>query len=102
MLSLNTIELIIQLGSDALYYLDEHQIATVEEPAHYIAAKKSGKSAVSESEAERLEAQLHHQHLPRLKEYGILDVDERRGDVSYRSPSATFGVFLDLCRLVEG
>lgn len=62
----------------ALKYLaagDSH--STVEELAHVIAAD----SATSVDSLENARIELVHNHIPRLKEHGVIDHDPRNGDV---------------------
>lgn len=86
-----------------LYYLDDHGVANSEELARHIVVQKSGcrPSAVSDEERKRIQTKLHHQHLPRLKDYGLVDYDKRSKDVRLADPPQAFRMLLHLCELVE-
>lgn len=86
-----------------LYHLDEHGVANSEELARHVVARESDcpPSAVSEAERKQMEMELHHRHLPRLKDYGLVDYDERSRDVRLADPPKVFSTFLHLCEVVE-
>lgn len=41
----------------------------------------------SEAERERAKLELYHDHLPRLADYGVIEFDQRTGDVVLRDSS---------------
>lgn len=87
----------------ALYYLHEHGICDTEELARYVAAREAHQSpsSVAEEAVTQMQTELYHEHLPRLRDYGIVDYDERHEDVCLADPSPLFTVLLQVCKLVE-
>ena len=67
----------------ALYYLLSNEYTDIDSLSVQIAAWEQGKSvtSVDESERQRVEISLHHNHLPRLAAHDIVEYDERSGDV---------------------
>ncbi|WP_435180882.1 DUF7344 domain-containing protein [Halorussus sp. AFM4] len=86
-----------------LYYLSDNPSATVDELAREVAARDTDRatSAVSEEECDRMRAKLHHEHLPRLRDYGIVDYDERNRDVRLVDRSQVLLMLLQVCRFIE-
>lgn len=86
-----------------LYYLDEQEIANSEELARHIAAQKSNRSqsAVPEEEWKSVQTQLQHNHIPKLADFGIVEYDERSGDICFSNPSQGFMILLHFCELLE-
>lgn len=86
-----------------LYYLDEHGSGEIEEIARYIVARESNRSlsSISEEDSKRMQAKLHHEHLPRLRDYGVIDFDERQGDIRLAATAQLFTMLLGVCNLVE-
>ena len=86
-----------------LYYLDEHGSARLDEIAPHIVARESDRSlaSISEEESKRMRAKLRHEHLPRLQDYGVIDYDERQGDIRLAHSSSWFTMLLEVCKLVE-
>lgn len=60
-----------------LYYLNENGDAPIEELATYIRERESGE-AVDDDALHGLVVQLHHNHLPRLDDAGMVDYEEGR------------------------
>ncbi|MFC7080902.1 DUF7344 domain-containing protein [Halorussus caseinilyticus] len=88
----------------ALYYLSREEVANEDELARYVAARERGRSpsALSESAYERVRSDLHHKHLPRLADYGLVEFDPRSRVVRFRNPTRTLATLLWLSQLVEG
>ncbi|WP_137283396.1 DUF7344 domain-containing protein [Halorussus salinisoli] len=88
----------------ALYYLSRHGTASEEELARHVVARETGRSpsALSEAEYERAISDLHHKHLPRLADYGLVEFDPRSRMVRFREPTRTLATLLWLSQLVEG
>lgn len=86
-----------------LYYLENHRTANVEELAQYVAAQELDcpPSEVPDEKCERFHVKLHHQHLPQLEDFAIIDRDKRSGDVRFRNPSHAFDLVLSLSQLIE-
>lgn len=86
-----------------LYRLSDDPVATVDELARQVAAGTADRapSEVSEEEVDRTRATLHHEHLPRLRDYGIVDYDERNRDVRLVDRSQVLLMLLQVCRFVE-
>ncbi|NHN61054.1 MULTISPECIES: hypothetical protein [Halorussus] len=86
-----------------LYRLSDDPVTTVDELARQVAAQTADRepSEVSEEECDRMRATLHHEHLPRLRDYGIVDYDERSQDVRLVDRSQVLQMLLQVCRFVE-
>ncbi|WP_135806423.1 DUF7344 domain-containing protein [Halorussus marinus] len=87
----------------ALYYLDKKETASSEELARQIAAQDSEdpSSPTPEDEWKSIQRKLHHQHLPQLRDYAIVDFDERNKDICLSDLPPLFTILLQFCRLVE-
>jgi hypothetical protein len=69
------------LRREVVYYFEAHsetETATLDALVAHL------EDRVPSADAERLEVQLHHYHLPKLAEDGWLEYDSRLGDVRYR------------------
>lgn len=79
----------------ALYYLREHEAATLDELATVVAgwlrAREDEAGVATPEDRERVRAELHHVHLPRLAAAGIVCYDLDSGEVTLRALPA----FLD-------
>ena len=66
-----------------LWHLSECGRATVEEVATRIAAweRDAAVEDVPRSRCKRVAASLHHAHLPRLADHGVVDYDRESGEV---------------------
>ncbi|WP_435177944.1 DUF7344 domain-containing protein [Halorussus sp. AFM4] len=86
-----------------LYHLDEHGDAELDELSRQLVARESdcSLSSISEEDSKRIQAKLHHEHLPRLQDYGIIDYDERQGDIRLTHSSSVFTMLLEISKLVE-
>lgn len=86
-----------------LYYLRDHDHASTDEVATYVAAQERGVAvdAVSADAVERVETALVHRHLPRLEEYGLIDYDRRSDAVSYAHPPSVLDEALELAAAFE-
>lgn len=67
----------------ALYHLLSNEYTDIESLSVQVAAWEEGESvtSVDESVRQRVKISLHHNHLPRLADDGILEYDTRNGDV---------------------
>ncbi|MCU4802054.1 hypothetical protein OB920_16885 [Halobacteria archaeon HArc-gm2] len=81
----------------ALYYLLSNEYTDIDSLSVQLAAWERDESVTSVDEAARRQVKisLHHNHLPRLEQHGVLEFDVRSGDV-VRSPG-----FEDLRPAVE-
>ncbi|USZ70428.1 DUF7344 domain-containing protein [Natronosalvus halobius] len=52
--------------------------------AQIIAIQETDPSEVSEEKREQVKIELHHRHLPKLDDAGLIEYDSRNGDVRYR------------------
>lgn len=86
-----------------LYYLYEHDGGTVLELSKYVLSLEEHRpmSEVSEEECESIQTELHHNHLPRLAEDGLISYDQRTGDVRLESLPMPFLVLLWICYKFE-
>lgn len=86
-----------------LYYLQDHEIATVEELARQIAAHEANVSpeAVTDADRDRIASQLTHSHLPNLADATIVEYDPRSRTVRYREPPALLETILRLLARLE-
>lgn len=86
-----------------LYYLREHGSATRTELADVLAgwlATDRPDGVVGDGQHQRIESTLYHQHLPRLREKGIVDV-RADGTVTAMDWPPWFDQFLDIAFEVE-
>lgn len=67
----------------ALYYLLSNEYTDLDSLSVQIAAWERDESVTSVGEAARRQVKisLHHNHLPRLEQHGVLEFDVRSGDV---------------------
>lgn len=70
-----------------LEYLADESVesATVEELAFHLATAKSDREASETRDRDTLEMRLHHVHLPKLDDHGVLEFDARSNTARYRS-----------------
>lgn len=61
------------------------QQATGETTIDDLAERLAADGLVTENDSRRLSIKLHHAHLPKLDDYGLVDYDRERGTVSYQS-----------------
>lgn len=91
----------------ALYHLQEAEICGIDELTDRIAAweqaEGSGEQEKAENETLRTEinAALHHHHLPRLDESGLVEYDERTCTVRFREPPLVLERVLSIAADVE-
>lgn len=88
----------------ALYYLRQHGTASLDELARHAVVRETGHppDERSDDEYERVKSELHHKHLPRLADYGLVEFDPRSEQVRYREPTRLFSTLVWLSRLLEG
>lgn len=69
-----------------LYYLIEEAGGTAEVPelADHLCSVGAGPAS---ADAERVLTELHHRHLPRMDDAGLVDYEHRRGSVRYLQDS---------------
>lgn len=81
-----------------LYYLQDHEIATVEELAQQIVGHEENISPemVADSDQDRIASQLAHNHLPNLAGATFIEYDQRSQTVRYREPPALLDTILRL------
>lgn len=85
-----------------LYHLLERDRVTVEECARAIvASEQDGTVDDSGSPLEQVELALVHNHLPRLRDYDILEYDVRSGDVIKRQGFETIEPIVETSRRLE-
>lgn len=87
-----------------LYYLRDHEIATVEELARHIVAWEENvhPDEVGSDRRERVETQLLHTHLPKLADATFVEYDPRSRTVRYTEPPALLDTVLELLARLEG
>lgn len=83
----------------ALHYLREEQCASLAEIAEQIAAWEQDRSVdeVSDDTRAEIEIALFHQHLPQLREAGMIDYDEGSKIMAFQEPSEIADLCLDQC-----
>ena len=86
-----------------LYYLSETSVADIEELAQQITTEKSGsdRATTVEENREFVQTKLLHNHLPRLRDLGLVEYDERNRDVRLVDCPRVLSVLLGVCLLVE-
>lgn len=82
---------------DVLYYLREHDLASVDTLATEIAAAELGcaPADVTATDREPILIDLQQHHLPKLADSGVLEYDRRSGAVRWASPSDPVRSLLD-------
>lgn len=73
---------------DVLYYLREHELASVDTLATEIAAteRDCAPADVTPTDREPILIDLQHHHLPKLADNRVLEFDRRSGAVRWTSP----------------
>ena len=86
-----------------LYYLRENEQVGTDELADQVAAweRSVPVDEVSADAAERVHVELVHTHLPKLEDYGLVDYDQRNGDVRYTYPPSVLDDVLKLAADIE-
>lgn len=82
-----------------LYYLQDHEVATVDDLAAQIAAWETNRplAEVDASYRERVASDLVHIHLPKLTETQFIEYDSRSNTLVYTDPPA---LLADILRLL--
>lgn len=82
-----------------LHYLREEGRASIGGIARQLAAweRASRSEMVSGELIDRIELELFHTHLPRLREVNLVEYDQRTSVVVYRDPPEIVRALLDLC-----
>lgn len=86
-----------------LYYLRDHEIATVEELARQIVARDASvpPDEVPSDRREHVETQLVHADLPKLAAATFVEYDNRSKTVRYAHPPALLESALDMLEKLE-
>lgn len=86
-----------------LYYLQENEIADIDELATQIAMREAEAppDEVSADHRERIVTQLIHTHLPKLVEAQCIEYDRRSSTVRYTSPPTPLDKVLRLLSQLE-
>ena len=85
-----------------LYYLDDRDgRGTLDDAANLIAEWESGDAEVSPETREQVLTSLHHVYLPRLRDLGVLEYDERQGDIVAMRNFGRLEEYLRLARAEE-
>lgn len=87
-----------------LYYLNRHGSANVDELARQVTARETGLSEedLPEEDYESVRRELHHKHLPKLADCGLIEYDLRSGDTRFHDPPLPFAVLLRISEFIEG
>lgn len=87
----------------ALYYLQETEICGIDDLTDRITAWERTEAADEPEETLRKEikAALHHHHLPRLDDAGLVEYDERTCTVRFREPPVVLERLLSVAADVE-
>lgn len=86
-----------------LYHLREEGGSELEEVVEQVAAWTTGRppDELDERTKRKVRSELHHVHLPKLENAGIIGYDRRHGSVSFRTLSSDVEAFLDYCSTVD-
>lgn len=86
-----------------LYYLQDHEIADIDELAMHIATQGATASTeeVSSDHCDRIKTQLVHTHLPKLAAIRCIEYDPRSGTIRYTQPPALLERALRLLSRLE-
>lgn len=86
-----------------LYYLQDHERATVDELARQVAAWEDGvpPAEVATDHQKRVKTALVHTHLPMLADEVVIEYDPRSNEVKYTDPPALLNEVLRLLAKFE-
>lgn len=86
-----------------LYYLREHDRATVDDIVIYLIAQERDVpvEAVSADDAEPMKTTLVHTHLPKLEDLSLVDYDRRSETACYTRSPGFFDRILELSATIE-
>lgn len=86
-----------------LYYLRDERYAELDDLAEQVAAWETGRSSAEIGPWLRraVRAELHHTHLPKLEEVGIIGFDRRHDTVCLEEPCLLVEDLLDRCATIE-
>ena len=92
-----------QRRRNVLYYLYDHTTAATRSLARELTAWEAGVPVdeVSAEDREHMLIDLHHTHLPKLADAGIIEYDPRSGAIRYREPPAMLERCLLFCESLE-
>lgn len=65
-------------------HTSEEDSFNFDELAQIIANENNETSDVSQKQRKRVKLTLHHRHLPKLDDAGLIEYDPRNGDIRYR------------------
>lgn len=86
-----------------LYYLQDHEIVTVDDLATAIAASETerplGEVAVDRRQA--IASELVHRHLPKLRDAMLVEYDDRSKTIRYSEPNTLLEQLLQLLAKLE-
>lgn len=87
-----------------LYYLQGRATASVDDLARAVVARETARppGSLAEDDYANAMSELHHKHLPRLVDYGLVEYDPRSRQVRFRESNRTFAALLWLSQLLEG
>lgn len=88
---------------DTLYYISDHETASLESLATSIAAREADIPAenVSADEREAVLIDLYHNHLPKLADQRLIEYDSRSGAIMWSSPPDNLEELLECCHALE-
>lgn len=88
---------------DVLYYLSEHELASIETLATEITALEfdCSSSDVTPDDREPILIDLYHNHLPKLTNSGLIEYDRRSGAIKWSLTSDDVHSLLDRCHEIE-
>lgn len=85
------------------YYVVDNEPCNIEACAERVAARETDLDPTDTAEGthQRIKADLYHTHLPKLDELGIIEYDERSGDLRCQHHAPHFKELLDVIRKLE-
>ncbi|MGQ3722646.1 MULTISPECIES: DUF7344 domain-containing protein [Natrialba] len=88
---------------DVLYYLSEHELASIESLATKITAHEldCSSSDVTPDDRKPVLIDLYHNHLPKLTNSGLIEYDRRSGAIKWSLESSHIHSLLEQCYETE-
>lgn len=88
---------------NVLYYLSEHDLASLDTLATTIAARELGipSEGVPNADRQAVLVDLYHNHLPKLADRGLIEYDDRSGAIRWTAPSTDLETLLECTRSLE-
>lgn len=104
--NLNRVDVIFGALTDhrrrlALYYLEEEGgVGDFGSLVNQVASWERDQPirTVSDEDRDRVKAEFHHSHLPKLEELGLVEYDQRSGAIRYADPPAILTKLLQLTK----